>query len=712
MVRSDTDFLQRATGPEDLLVQTEFLCAWAERFARARGIPCEEHQSHVDMLRASFASIGLDAAKALEAALGSSIERMALPIRARDVLQTLAPMSLWNDNPSLEHAARWLVWLAGDERPSFWMPILTDIANEWSSQSPPEYAQPYAVLSRHEAKGMLARWIGALENWEGTVWGEFPFTVPVDVESEILSDWRNRIVQSEGVVFASILGSSAPVRLKRKAAQIAVEYYQANLARLTTERVKQLAPFLDLQAQAELQRLLPPSPPGPLDGMSYRHVLAWYSNSYLPYRVWQSRFGDEQAHAISLHSATEFARWYLEAYGRAIAGGEMWEALSFARSASMKESPSTCVSLLVVLDGLHVADAYTLRQHMDTTSTRLSLVADDLAFAPLPTVTAFCKPALLHGVPPYRAIGALTQSIQPLGLVLSDGADPAAALASAKPGDVIVWRLEQPDATYHWHNSSASLDVMVDQELSGVAKRVAKAINAAPPDLDVQVVFTSDHGRLLGRSYRNLEVPRDLQSHGRAAWGSFTKEFPESGFTIEQSCVYLSAERFGLPSNVVVALDESAFRMNDDKGGSELYAHGGLYPEEVIVPWLLYERDTEIPTPFVRLYGAGQSGREGTAKLEVRNPARFPITLESLEIVFSGGRSDRLAVSLTIGSLNTTRDSVGVSQWPTKGELPGCAATAHFRLASGRSFNCDVTVELAAQELYSRDDDILKDLGL
>lgn len=52
-----------------------------------------------------------------------------------------------------------------------------------------------------------------------------------------------------------------------------------------------------------------------------------------------------------------------------------------------------------------------------------------------------------------------------------------------------------------------------------------------------------------------------------------------------------------------VSLTEDAFETNDGRGGQERYPHGGLYPEEIIVPWLALAGDYEAPQATVRCTG-------------------------------------------------------------------------------------------------------------
>ena len=64
--------------------------------------------------------------------------------------------------------------------------------------------------------------------------------------------------------------------------------------------------------------------------------------------------------------------------------------------------------------------------------------------------------------------------------------------------------------------------------------------------------------------------------------------------------------------DIAITLNESAFYNNDGSGGSEVYPHGGLFPEEVIVPWVVFMRDKVKPMIDFSFSGDGRARMAGT----------------------------------------------------------------------------------------------------
>lgn len=706
IIASEVDFLQAATRGEPVLIRGESLCHWAETFAQCRGYPVETLRSPTAELRETCPDLTADQAQAIMQQLGSKLSMLPRPLNARTVLVASYPFNLWHADASLAHGARWLLWLVETNLPDHLEPLLRDIAGRWRRTADSEAETlPYTAWDSAGALRLLDHWFGLEPLPDTPSLGDFPVEIPQKLRERILRTWRQRLVESRGAAFAAIVQAPVPTSFKHSAAVSAVEFYLQNPDTLTIDQIGLLAPYLDWENQDKLRQILPPQPPPALPDTPAA-VLHWFKTYYLPFRAWQRERSDARVRAQAQDAATAFAHWYLEAYAKALAGAPLYASLSFARLADMAHTRTNAVTLVVVLDGLHVGDGDSLRRKLEQVAPRLSLVENDLAFVPLPTVTEFCKDSLICGVPPSHVSNA-----QPLGAVFSESNSPSEILHVAEPGTLCIWRLQEPDRTYHARNPSKYLHQDVDAQLHGIAERVAELTRTLPEHIHLRVVLTADHGRLLGRAVRNLPAPLGMTSHGRAAWGNTDLAFPETGYFVQDNCVFLAAERFYLPTNAVAVLDEGAFLTNDDRRGSEIYPHGGLYPEEVIVPWLVLARDVEPPQITVTLRGNGQSGRAATTRVEVNNSGDFSVTLVAVELDF-GTRTERIEASTSTPRLSTGVTSLQVAQWPAARELERITGTAYFQIANGRSFSTKADVQLTTSELYSRDDDILEGLDL
>ena len=467
----------------------------------------------------------------------------------------------------------------------------------------------------------------------------------------------------------------------------------------------ELRRYLNINGQERLLKLLPPPMPNPLP-IGPTAVGEWFRHEYLPARHWHNQYGDETSRAHIQSVAEQFAHWYLQEYPPALFGNSLTPHLSFQRTAALSQQGQTAITLVIVPDGLHLLDAAYLHEQIQQRTNRLTVWEDGVAFAPLPTITEICKRALLTGSPPYLALG------EPhLGEVVKDSDSPAKAIKIAQEGQLIFWRVTDPDQTYHYHNNSDNLRQEVNGRLMGLAAKIADLVENLPPEIPLRLIITSDHGRLLANSPRTLPVPEGMTSHGRAAYGNSNHAFDEQGFFIADGLVYLHADRFGLVQNAALAFTEETFQTNDGRTGQEKYPHGGLYPEEVVVPWLELMRDAALPAVTATLTGMGDVGQQGQLTLTLLNPADIELTATELVWVINGREHPR-PFNLTIAPLSEISYSILWPNWPTKPEVQQTRAQLTLHLPNGYAFTTAISVgTIEANEMYQRDN-ILGDLEL
>jgi hypothetical protein len=700
VVESEVDFLRYATEDLPLLIRGERLCAWAEAFYTLRRRPYRYRESLSAALRRAFPNLSQDQASTLARKIG--IDAASLDqISSRWVLEHCYPDDLvvWKGAPSQEHAAKWLLWLCTHQPDDTESIILHQLAallrNEAGSL--PE-AQVYQAVNFTQARAFLDTWLG-LDGKELIGLGEFPVEVPTGLLKEIKSEWMKRLIESNGTYFEKMLAFPLPVALRQELAQLAFEFFRQNPKYLTQEIIRQLQPYLATPRLIVLEECLPPSEPAsmPVEELA---VLDWFQDQYLPYRRWLAHYGDERAREKAQLHAQDFAHWYLTRYPQWLLKSD-W--LSFQRTAHLRETTQDKLTLCVILDGLPAWDAEDFAHTVSARIERLQLQQKAYCFAPLPTVTEFAKDALLKGVPPHLAPEYL-----PLGHILPDNASPMRELENSRPGDLFLWCIGQPDTAYHFEADSKRKK-RIHAELDAILQMVQEVVEVLPSGLPLQVIVTTDHGRLLNpKSPRRLPVPNGMQAHGRIAWGKMNRQFDESGFSVEEDAgwVAVHGERFGMSHDMLIAWGENSFQ--NANTAYEPYPHGGLFPEEAIVPWFVFERDAQVPDLSVAISGEGEAESVGTINIRITNPGR--IVLKCLGIVLSHGA--QVAGNWNVPPLQETRFAIPLAPWPVKADLATLRATLLFQQPSGRTFTLEITPSLEVVTLYERDDSLLKDLDL
>lgn len=701
VVNTEVDFLRFALGEQPLLIRGARLCEWAEIFCYGRGILCTETYSLRRELQAAFPKLVSSQIDFLAQKLDKKIENLSRPITYWAVLQTIYPVSLWAQPVSLRHAATWLVWLQQTEPSEYIYPLLMQACQSWVNLAPISLRPVYQAYTAAAAQQLLDEWLGLQES--KTVWDEFPIEIPLSEVERARKVWHRRIVESQGTFFKDYSRLNVPFSLKKVAAQETYQYYLLHADQLSKDVVNQLSPYLTQTELNELHQYSAPSIPESIPETPDA-VLAWFREQYLPYRQWQHGTNAIQGLEVALHAARQFANWYLNHYPKALyASDPLSEWLSFNRAGQLARGENL-LTLLIVLDGLHATDARYLLNIIRSQTQRLTVIADDFAFASIPTVTEFAKGALFRGVAPDKI-----DAVEDIGWILPDNQSPAQRLQTVQQG-LYIWRVQEPDSTYHQKNRSENLLLDVQGRLQAEALKIKQIVELVPDNVVMQIVIASDHGRLLGKSVRTLSAPQGSQVHGRAAWGDFSKSFPSSGYLIEDNLVYLFGESFGLPKNTVIPLDESSFRMVDERGGSELYPHGGLFPEEVIVPWIIMARDSVKPSVEILLSGHGKARRNGKLQIDVLNLSEIDLTLQELAVNFRSGKPIKLHIDGSLKASSNWNKEIEIDNWPTPLDVSTANAFARVRQPNGLVFEYQVEVNLTSEDIYVRPDDILEDL--
>lgn len=701
VIESEVDFLRFATSDKHILIRGDRLCAWAESFYALRGQLVKHLVSPRATLRCIFPSLSVEQAHELAEKIGGDAlsEEDFSPTTA--VLLRCYPddYGLWQGSPSLQHAAQWLIWLTEHTPSDAEKSILVQFAavlTRQAGESP--IAELYQIVTRDKAKSMLLSWLGAAKKVIKHL-GEFPLELPHNLLEEIKDEWMKCIIKQKGAFFTEMVNFPLPPGLRQELGRLTAEFYKKNPQYLTLNSIRDLQPYINTQMLSVLDEHLPPPEPSPMPEVESA-VLEWFQNDYLPYRRWQSRFGNRNAQNTAVQHAQTFARWVLKRYPSWLMDND-W--LAFTKSAQLLGKAADSLILCIILDGLPAWDAEDLAKSISSRIGRLTLQQKNYCFASIPTVTEFAKDALLKGLPP-----CLAPQSDPLGCILPDKVSPKGGLRDANPGEIVFWRVEQPDKAYHFERDDKR-ERKVHAELESILCAIQETVENLPDSIKFQIIITSDHGRLLNsNSPRCLPVPAKMKAHGRALWGQLKSDFDEIGFVINErdSWVDISGVRYGMEHDLRLAWGEESFQTA--KSGNESYPHGGLFPEEMIVPWFWFERDADPPDLEITIHGTGEEEMRGELTISIVNNSH--LQLECLEISLSTGATLRdcwLVEPLALKVWDVT-----MQPWPTQDNVGELSAKIVFRQPNGTVFVREVTPDIEVKSLYKRSDDILKDLDL
>lgn len=253
------------------------------------------------------------------------------------------------------------------------------------------------------------------------------------------------------------------------------------------------------------------------------------------------------------------------------------------------------VVILVLMDALAI---HVVSSLADYVTDRLGAEPSwaSYLFAPVPTITAVCKEAVLTGVTPDRACGKLPQALlrayrlDASELQVSANWEDAERTALHPCTRLLVHRDNRLDDRLHQTASYASLL----EDCVGLFARTAallarwvddfRCINQSAPI----VLLTADHGFTYGPPPdRSMDgegmggAPRCIEINGDAA----NAERDDPSLTVPDRV------RFHLPKSFLAARGR---RFGSDTATGWTLAHGGLLPEEVVIPVLEWFGDQDL----------------------------------------------------------------------------------------------------------------------
>lgn len=706
LIEDDVSFLHAVSSSTTLLVRGRKLCEWVRAVADARKWDIRDVRTPSDELQETCPGMTERQAQAIAERLGARVWDLPRPLDPRVLADALWPGDLWLQEPSRDHAIRWLYWLIVHDPHDGEGVLASSVAAQWRAKTEGLTARCYEAVTREKALGVLEEACGFANPAQLSFWTDFSLSpMPMEVARALADRIRTRLIQSDGQAFDEWARHGLRPEAWNLLAQEAAAHFRAHPKHLNREKFEVLRRYLPIKDVDELQRLCAPPDPG-FPPESFELVPDWFRDSYLPWREWTVVSQDPEALQRAREIGRRFGEWYLRLYHslRSSEAGINW--LGWARVSKLKSERAGPVTLLVVFDGLGMRDLRYLLQRIRLASDRLMVLAEDVVLAPIPTVTEFAKDALLRGLPPDQ-----TQFDEHAGDVVSRMSAVVNALRSVPPGAVIAWRLVEPDRTYHQSHDWDELLTNVESQLSSVAYWLREIVERVPPEVKLRIVLTSDHGRLLGKSSRDLPLPPGCHAHGRAAWGPPELSTREEGFLLRDDIAILDARSYDLPTGMTyhIVLSDRSFVTNDGRGGEDWFPHGGLFPEELFVPWVELLRDAMIRELKTSIHGTGRAGQSGELTLRVVNENDFPVFLEWVEISLSG-EVQQIPLDQEVGARTQASVSRELDEWPTPEACRHATATLGYRLPSGdRRTSWVADVDMRSEALYEKTR-ILEDL--
>jgi len=389
-----------------------------------------------------------------------------------------------------------------------------------------------------------------------------------------------------------------------------------------------------------LERKLPPQRPKSPDPnwkLDASKWLKWATTSYLPYRYWMmiNNQYDEDIEAMSL----AYEDWLFDAYPKLVRKAPHRFVFSSYQTI-IKLIEKNRIVLWVVVDNLPFFSQRILVKQLSDHGFRVTEVVRQIAC--VPSETSISRKAALSG----RLPSQLSESMSEKNALLDawQSRTNKRVVFLEQPSD--LENLDQYQAelfiyVYNrldnlWH-TPASNDFEIEEEIGIALDRLVTKLSRALMQLEqrdpASLVISTDHGAIsLHPRSEKLSVPPSATKDNTYEKHRRFIRISRPDALNEVEWFYLDKDVFYLHHSHAIA---RGWRYIDRR--PQGFTHGGLSPEETIVPIIICELGESEVERLLPIYEQISSplrlGRPGDLKLRVRNPYRMPI--ENLEISLS-----------------------------------------------------------------------------
>ncbi|NPV78442.1 MAG: PglZ domain-containing protein [Anaerolineae bacterium] len=405
----------------------------------------------------------------------------------------------------------------------------------------------------------------------------------------------------------------------------------------------------------------PPKPETPDLSWNVDTMLSWATESYLPYQAWCNR--QEQFDSDLFAIGDRFSEWLMKNWDDIHANSKRM-VFNILPNKAVDLKRDGIVNLVLVIDNLGWTFSEMLRDMFQERGYFLAGAEPYLAM--LPSETEISKKCLLAGAVGYQAIDDKTYKgmiekgwvpyfkdnafryISDIGsLSAIETIDAASYVVNYLAIDKALHKSADEIGMSHRDHIYHLLEKLVENTIFFIEKHGLQE--------NIRIHVVSDHGSTrIPASVQNDLDPAFFKTNGFEARSHryvtvSSERFSGLADNLRLDCFFLPANDFMNPENVLCARRGNRFLPTD----KDFYVHGGLLPEEIIVPYLVFEPATIATQDLTVLLKKNEFRyRMETVELEIGNPNDSAVDQIQVSLLNGNVESEPIRIALLNGKKN------------------------------------------------------------
>lgn len=346
--------------------------------------------------------------------------------------------------------------------------------------------------------------------------------------------------------------------------------------------------FLD-----KLNNIIPPSfPSEPREDYTITQWLEWAINQYLPYRFWLEE--NDQYDFILDKYSSQYGDWIFKNYHQLLSNepNMLHKTLINLNEALTQDE----VSIIVIVDNYNFKYVPLVKEYFNHYGFSTSLEKPIISL--IPTETSVSKSAFFNAEPYSSKNKSYDKRCSEWETYFDKKVKYLSDISKLdeikeKKENIYILNYVSIDKILHESQSNSALPISyrIQEELKAMIDKVVEFSKSIGYESEMKIYFTSDHGstKIFSKQHNLIDSKYYKEKADDAAHRYIAlkdKEFKIYKDSIGQLCYAMDRQQYGTKENFLIARNYYRF-INTD---GSFYVHGGITPEENIVPLLKFEK--------------------------------------------------------------------------------------------------------------------------